>query len=395
MKKWFESDKKYIMPTYKRKDVVFVSGKGNYLYGHAGKKYLDFFTGISVCNLGHCHPKIIKVVKNQLNKLFHVSNHYYTLPQVQLAELLVKRSYGINSNARVFFSNSGAEANECAIKLARKYGREKKYEIIVFNNSFHGRTLATLTATGQKKFHKGFLPLIPGFKYAKFNNIDSVRKLINNKTCAVLIEPIQGEGGVYPATKKFLAELRKLCNKHKLLLMFDEIQCGMGRTGKLFAYQYYGVQPDIITLAKSISNGLPLSVTIVSGKHNDIFNYGDHGSTFGGNIISCSAAIEVLKIIDNKLLDKVTKSGKYFIKRLNYLKSKYSFIKEVRGTGLMLGIELDIPGDAIVKKCLEKGLVINCTQEKTIRFLPPFTINRKDIDSAINTLDKIFKNIKI
>jgi predicted acetylornithine/succinylornithine family transaminase len=396
MRDWIRLEGEYIIPTYKRQPVMFVRGKGKYLWDRNGKRYLDFFAGLSVCNLGHGHPEIIKAIKLQLNRLVHVSNIYYMPAQIKLAKMLIEKSFG---KGKVFFSNSGGEANECAIKIARKWGKAGKgktrHEIIVFKNSFHGRTLATLAATGQKKFHKGFEPLVPGFKYAEFNDIRSVKKLINSGTCAVIVEPVQGEGGVYPASREFLNELRKLCNRNKLLLIFDEIQCGLGRTGKLFAYQYYNVKPDVITLAKSISNGLPLGVTAVSGKFAEILGAGDHGSTFGGNIISCTAAIEVLNLIDGRLLKNVDRLSKYFFKQLSILKTKYPFIKEIRGRGFMIGLELSIEGKDIVKKCLENGLVLNCTQGKVIRFLPSFVITREDIDKAVNILNSVFRRLHV
>ncbi|MBU0951296.1 MAG: aspartate aminotransferase family protein [Elusimicrobia bacterium] len=385
-------EKKYILQTYKRQDVVFVRGKDKYLWDINRKKYLDFFTGISVCNMGHGHNKITAAIKKQCEKLVHVSNHYYTGPQSKLAELIINKSF---KKGKVFLSNSGAEANECAIKLARRHGNpEGKYEIISFNNSFHGRTMATLSATGQKKFHQYFNPFLSGFKFAKLNNISSVKKLINKRTCAVLIEPIQGEGGVCAANRKFLQELRALCNKNKLLLIFDEIQCGLGRTGRLFAYQYYGVEPDVMTLAKSIANGLPLGITVVKDKYSDVLAFGGHGSTFGGNLVSCAAAIETLNLISGKkVLDNVVKTGDYFYKKLTGLKNKYpGIIKEARGAGLMLGIELVADsGAGIVEKCLKKGLIINCTQSKILRFLPPFTITKKDVDSAIRILSECLR----
>ncbi len=381
---------KYFLKTYKRYNVLFVKGKGKYLYDNNKKKYLDFFSGLSVCNLGHCDKELIKIVNNQIKTLWHCSNLYYTTPQLTLAKELIKKTFP----SKVFFSNSGAEANECAIKLARKYGiKDKRYEIITFKNSFHGRTIATITATGQDKFHKGFQPLLEGFKYAEFNNINSVKKLLNKKTIAIMLEPIQGEGGIIPAEKSFLKELRFLCERNKLLLIFDEIQTGFGRTGELFAYQYYDTKPDIITLAKSIANGLPLAATIVDKKYSEIFDYSDHGSTFGGNLIACSAALYVLKKLNKNLLNQVKVVGEYFYKNLLELKNKYNFITLVRGVGLMLGMELNFPARKIVEECLKNGLVINVTQDKVLRFLPPLIITKKDIDFVIKTLDEIFKNL--
>ena len=378
------------LKTYKKYNVLFVKGNGKYLYDDKGNKYLDFFSGLSVSNLGYQDKNLVNALIKQTKLLWHCSNLFYSLPQQKLAELLIEKTFP----GKVFFSNSGAEANECAIKLVRKYGsKTNRYEIITFENSFHGRTIATLSATGQKKVQKGFEPLLQGFKYAKFNDINSVKKLINKNTVAIMIEPVQGEGGVIPAEQKFLKELRELCNKKNLVLIFDEIQTGFGRTGEFFAYQYYKVKPDIITLAKSIANGIPLGATVVDKKYSDVFDYGDHGSTFGGNLLACSVAVEVIKKIDERLLAHVKEVGKYFYDKLLELKNKYKFVKSVRGVGLMLGMELDFPCRNVVEKCLQSGLVINVTQEKVLRFLPPLIIEKSDVDKVIKILDDIFKQL--
>lgn len=389
---YFELEKENIFQTYKRHHILFVKGSGKYLQDDRGKKYLDFFSGISVSSVGHCHPKIVKAIKMQSGKLIHASNLYYTIPQIELAQSLSDLSLG----GKVFFSNSGAEANECAIKLARKFGNKiGRYEIIAFKNSFHGRTLATLSATGQKKFHKGFEPLLDGFKFAEFNDLSSVEKLISGKTCAVIVEPVQGEGGVYPAAKNFLKGLRNLCNRNKLLLIFDEIQCGLGRTGKIFAYKNYAVIPDILTLAKSLGGGLPVAATIAKDKTAGTFGFGDHGSTFGGNPVCCAAAVEVLKIVsDEKLLNNVGEVGNYFLSELIKLQKKYGIIKNVRGLGLMAGAELKTEGKEIVGKCLQKGLLINCTRDNVLRFLPPLNINKKDVNTAVSVLADVLKNYR-
>ncbi len=388
MTRLLDEFEKYLLKTYKRYDVVFVKGKNKYLFDINGKKYLDFFSGLSVCNFGHCDKDLVKILKKQSENLWHCSNLFYNPLQLKLAKELVKKSFP----AKVFFSNSGAEANECAIKIARKYGSNfGKYEIITFKNSFHGRTIATLSATGQSKFHKGFEPLLDGFKYAEFNNIDSVKKLINKKTIAIMLEPIQGEGGVIPAEQSFLKEIRNICDEKNLILIFDEIQTGFGRTGKFFAYQYYEVKPDIITLAKSIANGIPLAATIVDKKYTNVFKYGDHGSTFGGNLLSCAVAIELIRKINDKLLKNVEDVGNYFFNKLCELKNKYNLITSVRGVGLMLGMELKLNARDLVEECLKKGVVINVTQEKVIRFLPPLNITKLDVNFVINVLDKILK----
>ncbi len=389
-----ENDKQYIVQTYKRQELTVSKAKGKFVYDENGKKYLDFFSGISVCNLGHCNTRVVSAIKKQAGTLMHASNHYYTGPQGELAKKLV----GLSFPGRVFFSNSGAEANECAIKLARKWdsSREgaKKFEVISFSNSFHGRTLATLAATGQPKFHKGFEPMPAGFKYAEFNDLDSVSKLVTDQTAAVLIEVVQGEGGVNIAEKSFLEGLRKLCDEKGLILIFDEVQCGMGRTGTFFSYEQYGVVPDVITLAKSLAGGLPMGATIISEKYASAFGYGGHGSTFGGNPVSCAAAIAVIGELDATLLEKVRTNGKYLLAKLQKLKKKFSFIKEARGLGLLTALELDIPGGDIVASCLEKGLLINCTQDKILRFLPPFIIGKKDINTALFVLEEALNKIQ-
>jgi predicted acetylornithine/succinylornithine family transaminase len=381
----------FFLKTYRKYNIVFVKGDGKYIYDNKGNKYLDFFSGLSVCNLGYKDKKLVDTLIHQAKLIWHCSNLFYSLPQQKLAELIVEKTFPA---AKVFFSNSGAEANECAIKLVRKYGsKTNRYEIITFKNSFHGRTIATLSATGQKKVQKGFEPLLKGFKYAKFNDINSVKKMVNKHTVAIMIEPIQGEGGVIPAEQEFLKELRKLCDKKNLVLIFDEIQTGFGRTGEFFAYQYYKVKPDIITLAKSIANGIPLGATVVDKKYADVFDYGDHGSTFGGNLLACSVAVEVIKKINDKLLSHVKNVGEYFYDKLAELKNKYKFVNSVRGVGLMLGMELNFPCRNVVEKCLQNGLVINVTQEKVLRFLPPIIIEKSDVDNAVKILDNVLSEI--
>ena len=390
-----QQENKYLMKTYKRYNVSVKKSKGQYVWDENGKKYLDFFSGISVCSFGHGNPAVISAIKKQLDLFVHCSNVYYSKPQVEVAKALLDKSF---KNGRVFLANTGAEANEGAIKIARKWGSDhplkdgtKRYEIIAFKNSFHGRTLATLAATGQEKFHVSFKPLQQKFVFAEFNNIDSVKKLINKNTVAVMIELVQGEGGINIADKKFVKDLRKLCDDKNLLLICDEIQCGLARTGKIFAWQHYGIKPDIFTLAKAIANGLPLGAVVADKKVAEVFNYGDHGSTFGGNPVSCAAAVATLKLITPKLLKDVTDKSKYFVKKLNELKKKFSCIKEVRSLGLLVGVELDFAGKDIVEFCIAKGLLINCTQGNVLRFLPPFVITKKDIDKAIKILEDAIK----
>lgn len=383
-------DKKYIINTYKRYPVCFVKGIGNYLFDINNKKYLDFFCGISTTNIGHCNKDVILAIVKQTKKLGHTSNLFYTLPMLSLAEKLSKISLG----GKIFFANSGAEANECACKLARKYGNKLgKNEIITFSNSFHGRTLAMLSATGQQKYLDGFEPKMPGFVLAKFNDIESFKNAVNQNTCAVLVEPVQGEGGVNPLDEKFIGEVSEICKNQKILLMFDEVQTGFGRCGKMFGYQNYNLSPDVITLGKSLGGGLALGAIVCRPELSDILDIGSHGATFGGNPIICSASLATIKVIENKhLLKNTIKSGKYLGEKLANLKTRYSFIKDTRGIGLMWGIELEFPGREIVEKCLEKGLVINCTADKVLRLLPPLTISKKEIDLAINILDSVLKN---
>jgi predicted acetylornithine/succinylornithine family transaminase len=385
---------KYFMHTYKRNNLVIKKAKNQFIWDEKGKKYLDFFAGISVCNLGHCNDAVIKATKAQLDSFAHVSNLYYAPVQIKLGQELAKRTF---AQAKVFLSNSGAEANECAIKLARKFGfinpskSANRYEIICFENSFHGRTITTLSATGQEKFHNYLKPLQEKFVFAKINDINSVKKLVHDRTVAIMIEPVQGEGGVICAQKTFLKELREFCDDKNLLLIFDEVQCGIGRTGKFYAFENYGIKPDIVTLAKSLANGLPLGATVASKKCAKSFTCGDHGSTFGGNPVSCAASLAVLKILDAKFLSNSAKTAKYLRQKLEDLKNEYPIVKEVRGIGLMLGIELSVNGQKITDYCLGKGLIINCTQESVLRLLPPLIITKKDIDNAIKILDEALK----
>lgn len=383
---------KYILPTYKRNHVAFVKGKGVNVWNASGKKYLDFFSGLAVNNLGHCHPDIVRAIKNQAGKLMHTSNLYYTEPQAKLAEKLVKSSFP----GKVFFCNSGAEANEAAIKLARKWGNPHRNEIITMKESFHGRTIATLTATGQTKYQKGFQPLASGFKYAPFNSLYALKKSITKRTVAIMMEPIQGEGGINIAEVEFVKKVRSLCDKRKILLIFDEVQTGIGRTGKMFAFQHYGVIPDILTLAKALGGGLPIGVMIATKKFADVLQPGTHASTFGGNPVVCAAACAVLDTIKKeKLLDNTNKMGKYFNRKLLELKNKHSVIKDVRNKGLMIGIELKIKGAEIAKECMKEGLLINCTAEKVLRFLPPLIVKKEQIDQAIKILERVLNEKRL
>jgi acetylornithine aminotransferase len=355
---------------------------------------MDFVAGIAVCNLGHAHPGIAEAVANQARQLVHVSNLYYTTPQIVLAEWLVEHSFA----DRVFFCNSGAEANEAAIKLARKYfkdrGAPERFRIITMEGSFHGRTMATLSATGQAKIHKGFEPLVDGFDFVPYNDLEAVQKAVTGETCAVMLEPIQGEGGVQYPGPGYLEDLRKLCDQQGLLLIFDEVQTGMGRTGKLFAYEHFGMTPDIMTLAKALANGLPMGAMLAREEVAASFTAGSHASTFGGTPLVAAAALTVVKaLVEEGVLQNCERVGAYFKDRLLELKAKYTFIQEVRGQGLLLGLDLSIDGASVVKACMERGFLINCTQEHILRFIPPLIIQEAQIDALIACLDNIFEEM--
>lgn len=383
----FASYKENIMPTYTKMPLVFVKGKGSKLWDIHNKVYLDFFPGWGVCNLGHCHPKVMQAVRDQISKLIFIPNNYYHIPQAKLAKEMVYWSYP----AKVFFCNSGAEANEGAIKFARKFG-QGRYEIITFENSFHGRTLATVTATGQKKYQEGFSPLPEGFKTVKFNDIEVLKQAVSDKTVAIMLELIQGEGGINVASKDFVLGLKKLCAEKKLLLIVDEVQTGMGRTGKLFAYQHYGITPDIMTLAKSLGGGLPIGAMVVKKEIADTLGPGMHASTFGGGPVIARAALAVFKAIQKeKMLKNANLMGEYLFTKLNALKEKHTIIKEIRGLGLMAGVELNIAGKNIIEKCIEKGLLINCTHENVLRLMPALNVTKKDIDKAMGILKSVLE----
>ena len=384
---------RYMMNTYNRFPVVFVKGRGTRLYDQEGREYLDFVAGIGVNNLGHCNHRVTVAIQKQVQRLMHVSNLYYNEPQVSLARLLVKHSFA----DQVFFCNSGAEANEAAIKLARKAAKARggsdRYEIITMENSFHGRTLATLTASGQEKLKSGFEPLVPGFKSVPYNDITAVEKAIDHKTAAILVEPIQGESGVQVPRDDYLPGLRKLCDEHGLFLILDEVQTGMGRTGRLFAYEHSGIQPDMVTLAKGLGNGFPIGALLAKAQVAEAFSPGSHASTFGGNPVACAAAIAVMETFfgDDHLLENCQRMGEYLVRQLNKLAQKYAFVRAVRGKGLLIGMELGLEGRQIASECLTEGVVVNCTAEKVLRFLPPLIITQEEIDRLIAVLDRIFQ----
>lgn len=382
---------KCIADTYSRYPVVLVKGRGIKVWDSEGKEYYDFVSGIAVNNLGHCHPHITNALKKQAGELIHVSNLYYTLPQMEMAKLLTKKSFA----DKVFFCNSGAEANEAAIKLARKYSKDNygndRYEIITMHQSFHGRTIATISATAQEKFHKGFEPLLAGFRYVPYNDIPAVEKAINGRTCAIMVEPIQGEGGVNIPHRDYLKGLREICFSKRLLLIFDEVQTGLGRTGKFFAYEHFGISPDIMTLAKSLGGGVAIGSMLARAEVAKSFVPGSHASTFGGNPLACAAGVAAIKAVDKGVLSHCKRMGNYFIRRLKKLKDKYLFINDVRGMGLMLGMELSFPARGITEECLKRGFLINYTADKILRFIPPLTVVTKDIDRLVNVLDEVFK----
>ncbi|OIQ09945.1 acetylornithine transaminase [Neomoorella thermoacetica] len=385
---------KYVMRTYGRYPMALVRGEGARVWDADGKEYLDFVSGLAVNSLGHCHPRVVEAIREQAGRLIHCSNLYWIEPQVELARLLVENS----ALDKVFFCNSGAEANEAAIKLARKYAKEHRgpesYEIITMRRSFHGRTLATLTATGQEKFHHGFAPLPPGFRYVPFNDLSSLRAAVGPRTCAVMLEPVQGEGGVYAANKDYLQAVRALCDDEGLLLIFDEVQCGLGRTGYLFAYQYYEVEPDILTLAKALAGGVPIGAMLAKERAASAFAPGDHASTFGGNPLATAAGVAAFKaLLQEGLVENARVLGQYFYQQLEGLVREFPQLIEVRGRGLLLGVEIDGPAGEVVAACQERGLLINSLHGHVLRFLPPLIVTREDIDRAVTILKEALHEV--
>lgn len=380
----FQTYKDYIVPSYTKVPLVFVKGKGSYLWDIDGKKYLDFFPGWGVGNLGHCHPKVMCAIRDQVSKLIFVPNNYHHIPQAKLAKEL---NFWTKTPYKVFFANSGAEANEAAIKLSRKFG-QGRHEIITFVDSFHGRTLAALSATGQKKYQEGFAPLVQGFISVTFNDLNAVKAAITDKTVAIMLELVQGEGGINIAAPEFVKGLRELCDKHKLLLIIDEVQTGIGRTGTMFAWQQFGIEPDMFTLAKSLGGGLPIGVMLAKPQISDLLAPGTHASTFGGGPVVCRAALAVLRAIQKeKLLKHAKDSGAYLCEALKNLKVKHPVIKEVRAMGLMCGVELAVWGKPVVEACMSKGLLINCTHDKVLRIMPALNVTRGQINKAVDILD--------
>lgn len=377
---------KYVLATYARQEMCLVKGDGVWVWDIDGKKYLDFFPGWAVSGIGHRHPRVIRRLEEQLGKILHVSNNYYNDVQPFLAEKIIGHSFP----GKVFFANSGAEANECAIKLARRYGSPERYEIITMERSFHGRTLATLTATGQDKAKNGFSPLPEGFKHVPFNDIKAFEKAVTPRTVAVLIEPIQGEGGINVPDAGYMRELKDICVRKDMLFMVDEVQTCMGRTGEMFAYKHFGIEPDVMTLAKSLGGGLPIGAAVIADKYSGVLSAGTHASTFGGSPVICAAALGVFEAIEEEdLIGNAVRMGEYIAEKLGRMKKVNPVIEEVRGKGLMIGVKLGVAdASGIAERCREDGLLINCTQKNVLRIMPPVTVTKENIDMAMEKLSK-------
>lgn len=385
----YEEDKKNYLPTFKRFPLAFIKGKGSRLWDADGKEYIDMLAGIAVNNLGHCHPKVVSAIQAQAEELIHISNFFVSPPQVALSKLLVDLTH----LKHVFLTNSGAESVEGAIKVARKYASKhnKGGEIISMVNSFHGRTLATI-ATGQKKYQQGFAPIPAGFTQVAFNDLEALKAVINDQTAAVILEPVQGEGGIIPANEQYLQGVRKLCDDNNVLLIFDEIQTGVGRTGKMFAKDHFNVQPDIMTLAKGLGGGMPVGAFLCNEKVGNAIDYGDHGTTFGGNPLASAAALATLKaILEEGLVERSLEKGEWIMKTVRSWASIHPMIKEVRGLGMMIGIQLDRPAAPIVKALLDDGIIVNGTAESVIRLVPPLNISDEDIETVLGKLKSLIE----
>lgn len=384
----------YLFETYGKRPLTLVRGEGCRVWDDAGREYLDFVAGIAVCALGHSSPLVTGILKEQSQKLVHVSNLYYTVPQVELARLLVENSFA----DRVFLCNSGAEANEAAIKLARRHTLETRgpgrHTIVCMENSFHGRTMATLSATGQEKVRKGYAPLLDGFRFAPFNDLEKLTEVVDDFTCAVMLEPIQGEGGVVIPDDGYLEGVQALCRERGVLLILDEVQVGMGRTGKLFAHEHFGITPDIVTLAKALGNGLPVGAMLAREAFSAAFSQGSHATTFGGTPLVSAVAKGVLEsLLEDGWIDNAREMGSYFKGELERLQRKHLCVRDVRGLGLILGMELDRPGAPLVDSCREEGFLVNCTQENVLRFLPPLIVKEEEINTAIRGLDRVLAGL--
>jgi acetylornithine/N-succinyldiaminopimelate aminotransferase len=381
---------KYVIANYGRLPRVIVKGQGCYLWDADGNKILDMFPGWAVSGIGHCHPKVVEAIRKQAGELIHMDNTFYTEQQGRLAQLLSERAFG----GKTFFCNSGAEANEAALKLARRHTAAQKYKYITAERGFHGRTFAAVTATAQPKYHQGFLPMLPGFSYVPFNDIKAIENAFTDEVAAVMVEPIQGEGGINVATKEYLQAIRELCDKHGAMMILDEVQTGMGRTGKWFGYQQFGVEPDIMTLAKALGGGVAIGAMMAKPEVAASLVPGTHASTFGGNSLACAAGIAVIEAIEAEgLLENAAKMGDHARGKLEVLAKKHSVIDHVRGMGLMIGIQLNTAGAGIVSKCLEMGVRINCTHENILRFMPPMNVTSDQLDEAIGILDQAIAKV--
>jgi len=381
-----EMFEKYVIANYGRLERVIVRGEGCYLYDSEGNKILDMFPGWAVSGVGHCHPRVVEALRKQAGELLHIDNTFYSEPQGELARLLSERAFG----GKCFFCNSGAEANEAALKLARLHTAKEKYKFITAEGSFHGRTFATVTATAQPKYHEGFMPLLPGFAYIPFNDVEALESKFSDEVAAVMVEPIQGEGGINVATEEFLGAIRELCDQNGAVMILDEVQTGIGRTGKWFGYQHYEVEPDIITMAKALGGGTAIGAMMAKDELAASLVPGKHASTFGGNCLACAAGVAVIEAIEEDgLLRNADELGQYTMDKLRLLKEKHFIIDSVRGIGMMIGVQLTGPGAAIVDKCLEKGLRINCTHDTVLRFMPPMIATKEQIDKAIEILDGV------
>jgi acetylornithine aminotransferase len=393
---WIAKSDKVIMKTYGRYPIVPVRGEGCQLWDADGKRYLDFLAGVAVNNLGHCHPRVVKAISEQATTLIHCSNYYQIPQQIELAELLCSHSFA----DKAFFCNSGAEANEAAIKLARKYSRDRfgaeRYEIITAAESFHGRTMATVSATGQEKVQKFFDPLLHGFRHVPFNDAAALKAAVSQNTCAVMLEPIQGEGGVNIPSPGYFQAVRDICNEHDLIMIFDEVQVGMGRTGSLFAYEHFGVAPDIMTLAKALAGGAPIGTMLAKDEFAAAFTPGTHGSTFGGNPLVCAAAIATIRtMLEEGILNRTEEMGEYLLGELEGLRKRFpALVSDVRGIGLMIGMGLTIPGGDIVKKGHERGLLLNVTHDTVLRFVPPLVVTKAEVDEMIGILGGILAEVQ-
>ncbi|MGO0123177.1 acetylornithine transaminase [Desulfothermobacter acidiphilus] len=389
---WIDLAEQKLMPTYARLPVLLVRGEGVRVWDEEGREYLDFLAGIAVNSLGHCHPRLVAAVTEQAQQLWHCSNLFYTIPQVELAQRLTR----LTPYQRVFFCNSGAEAVEGALKLARKHarkqsGREDKYEVVAARNSFHGRTYGALTATGQPRYHQGFEPLLPGFHYIAYNDPGELERAVGEKTAAILLEPIQGEGGVIPATPEFLRAARELATRYGACLIFDEVQSGVGRTGRFLAQEHYGVEADVVCLAKGLGGGFPIGAVLAREEVALSFSPGDHASTFGGNPLAATAGLTVLRILEEEnLLSRVQEQGEYLQECLRQLPG----VKQVRGLGLLVGVVIDLPARLVAKVCLEKGLLLNAVKEQVLRLAPPLVVAREDIDQAVALLRQAMAQVR-